>query len=233
MTEKIIIALPSKGRLMEQASELFEKSGCAIQRSGNERGYFGQLTGFDGVEIRFLSASEIAHNLDGGKVHMGITGEDLLRETILDIDSRITIEKRLGFGPADVVVAVPESWLDVSTMADLEEVSLEIRRNHARRLRVATKYINLTRQFFATKGVTGYQTVESLGATEGAPAAGTADIIVDITSTGSTLRANKLKILSDGIALKSEAVLATAKSPNLSISQTAVLAEIIDLLKPL
>lgn len=229
MTEKIIIALPSKGRLMEQASKLFSDAGAPILRSGQERGYFGQLTGYDDVEIRFLSASEIAHNLDAGKVHLGITGEDLLRETILDVERRITIEKRLGFGPADVVVAVPESWLDVATMADLEEVSLEFLRHH-RRLRVATKYINLTRQFFATKGVTGYQTVESLGATEGAPAAGAAEIIVDITSTGSTLVANNLKILTDGIILKSEAVLATSKSPDLSEPQLSVLRQVIDLL---
>ncbi len=230
MNKKIIIALPSKGRLMEQASGLFEKAGIPIQRTGHSRGYFGQLTGFDDVEIRFLSASEIAHNLNSAEVHLGITGEDLLRETIHDADSRINIEKRLGFGPASVVVAVPESWLDVATMADLEEVSLEFLRNHARRLRVATKYINLTRQFFATRGVTGYQTVESSGATEGAPAAGTAEIIVDITSTGSTLSANNLKILSDGIILSSEAVLATTKSLDITREQSQVLRQIVGLL---
>jgi ATP phosphoribosyltransferase len=231
MSEKIIIALPSKGRLMEQASDLFEKAGIAIQRSGQTRGYFGRLSCFDDVEVRFLSASEIAYSLKNDKIHLGITGEDLLRETLHDFDTRISIKKRLGFGPADVVVAVPQSWLDVATMADLEEVSLEFQRSHARRLRVATKYINITRRFFAAKGVTGYQTVESPGATEGAPAAGTAEIIVDITSTGSTLVANKLKILDDGIILKSEAVLALTKSLYVNQKQSTVLAEIIELLK--
>ena len=231
MTGKIIIALPSKGRLMEQSSRLFEEAGMPIQRSGQERGYFGQLSGFDTVDIRFLSASEIAHSLKRGRVHAGITGEDLLRETIPDMENRLTIEKRLGFGPADVVVAVPESWLDVATMADLEEVSLEFQRTHARRLRVATKYISLTRQFFASKGVTGYQTVESPGATEGAPAAGTAEIIVDITSTGSTLVANNLKILRDGVILKSEAVLATTKSPDVPEQHARILRQVIDALK--
>lgn len=230
MIDEIIIALPSKGRLMEQASKLFEDAGFPIQRSGQARGYFGRINGFDDVEVRFLSASEIAHNLDNGRVHMGITGEDLLRETIANMDDTITIEKRLGFGPAKVVVGVPESWLDVATMADLEEVSSEFRHTHGRRLRVATKYINLTRQFFAAKGVTGYQTVESLGATEGAPAAGTAEIIVDITSTGSTLVANNLKILNDGIILNSEAVLATAKLPGVTERQSQVLQQVIDLL---
>jgi len=230
MTDKTIIALPSKGRLMEQASGLFEQAGLSIQRSGNERGYFGCLENFDTVDIRFLSASEIAHNLERGKVHMGITGEDLLRETIFRTDEKITIEKRLGFGPADVVVAVPESWLDVATMADLEEVSLEFQHTHARRLRVATKYINLTRQFFAAKGVTGYQTTQSAGATEGAPASGTAEIIVDITSTGSTLAANNLKILKDGVILKSQAVLATPKSADVTEQHARVLRQVIDLL---
>ncbi len=230
MSDKTIIALPSKGRLMEQASKLFDDAGCPIQRSGQARGYFGRLPGFDDVEIQFLSAFEIAHNLGSGKVHMGITGEDLLRELIVNVDAKISFEQRLGFGPADVVVAVPESWLDVATMADLEEVSLEFGRTQTRRLRVATKYINMTRQFFAAKGVTGYQTVESSGATEGAPAAGTADIIVDITSTGSTLVANNLKILSDGIILKSEAVLATTKSPDVTEQQSQVLRQIIDFL---
>ncbi len=230
MSDKIIIALPSKGRLMEQASNLFDEAGMAIERSGNARGYFGRLSGYDNVEIRFLSASEIAHNLNSAEVHLGITGEDLLRETIHNFDSSINIEKRLGFGPADVVVAVPDSWLDVATMADLEEAAQDFLRIHTRRLRVATKYINLTRQFFATKGVTGYQTVESSGATEGAPAAGTAEIIVDITSTGSTLSANNLKILDDGIILKSEAVLATPKSPGLTTEQLQVLRRIVDLL---
>ncbi len=231
MTEKIIIAVPSKGRLMEQTADMFISAGLPIERSGHERGYFGQLSEFDDVEVRFLSASEIARNLDSGTVHIGITGEDLLRETIPDCDEKIAIEKRLGIGPADVVVAVPESWLDVATMADLEEVSLEFRRKNKRRLRVATKYVNLTRQYFALKGVTGYQTIESLGATEGAPAAGTAEIIVDITSTGSTLRANNLKILDDGIILKSQAVLATAKNPGLTPEQSNVLRSVVDRLR--
>ncbi len=231
MSEKIIIALPSKGRLMEQASNLFEQAGIAIERSGNTRGYFGRISCFDDVEVRFLSASEIAYSLKTDRIHLGITGEDLLREAIDDFDTRISIKKRLGFGPADVVVAVPQSWLDVATMADLEEVSLEFQRTHTRRLRVATKYINLTRQFFAAKGVTGYQTVESPGATEGAPAAGTAEMIVDITSTGSTLVANNLKILDDGIILKSEAVLATSKSTDVTTKQSTTLCQIIELLK--
>jgi ATP phosphoribosyltransferase len=204
----ITLAIPSKGRLMEATAALFDKAGFAISRSGTERGYRGLLAGVDGVEVAFQSAAEIARNLKEGKIDLGVTGEDLLREIIAEDDPSTEVLLRLGFGPANVVVAVPECWLDVASMADLDEVSENFYERHGRRLRVATKYGNLTRRFFAEKGVTGYRIVESAGATEGAPAAGIAEAIVDITTTGSTLSANHLKILDDGIILKSQAVLA-------------------------
>src|SRR5262249_32425429 len=143
--------------------------------------------------------------LKTGAAHIGITGEDLVRETMEDVGERVRFVQALGFARADVVVAVPAFWLDVRRMADLEEMSLIYRRVHGRRVRVATKYLNMTRRFFSQKGVTGYRIVESLGATEGAPAAGLAELIVDITTTGATLKANGLKILEDGIILRSEA----------------------------
>ena len=204
----LTLAIPSKGRLMEATADLLAKAGFGIERLGADRGYRGRLTGIDGVEIAFLSASEIAQNLKDGKVDLGVTGEDLLREKIAPGSTAADVVLRLGFGPADVVVAVPQCWLDVASMADLDEIAESFYERHGRRLRVATKYHNLTRRFFAEKGVTGYRIVESLGATEGAPAAGIAEIIVDITTTGSTLKANSLKILDDGVILKSSAVLA-------------------------
>ncbi|WP_373503966.1 ATP phosphoribosyltransferase [Aestuariivirga sp.] len=204
----ITLAIPSKGRLMEATAELLSKAGFSIERLGADRGYRGVLKGMDGVEIAFLSASEIAQNLRDGKIDLGVTGQDLLHEKITPDEASVKLLVRLGFGPADVVVAVPECWLDVATMADLDEIAESFYERHGRRLRVATKYHNITRRFFAEKGVTGYRIVESLGATEGAPAAGIAEIIVDITTTGSTLAANRLKILEDGVILKSCAVLA-------------------------
>jgi len=204
----LTLAIPSKGRLMEATAELLAKAGFTIDRLGADRGYRGLLRGMDAVEIAFLSASEIAQNLRDGKVDLGVTGQDLLHEKIPPDDHAVRLLVRLGFGPADVVVAVPECWLDVASMADLDEIAESFYERHGRRLRVATKYHNLTRRFFAEKGVTGYRIVESLGATEGAPAAGIAEIIVDITTTGSTLAANSLKILDDGVILKSCAVLA-------------------------
>ncbi len=208
MTAHITIGIPSKGRLMEATAEIFAKAGHAIDRTGSERGYRGKLVGLDSVSVAFLSASEIAAHLRDGKIEAGVTGEDLLRETIPPTDESVSVACRLEFGFAKVIVAVPECWLDVASMADLDDVAEQFYRAHGRRLRVATKYNNLTRRFFAEKGVTGYRIVESLGATEGAPAAGTAELIVDITTTGSTLAANHLRILDDGLILDSCAVLA-------------------------
>jgi len=208
----ITIALPSKGRMKEDASAIFERAGLPIVAVGNERSYRGKIEGHDDIEIAFLSASEIAREIGAGTVDFGVTGEDLIREGLIDADAKMEIAARLGFGHADVVVAVPEIWLDVDTMADLGDVAADFRARHGRRLQIATKYWRLTQQHFSSQhGIQLYRIVESLGATEGAPAAGQADIIVDITSTGSTLKANHLKILSDGVILKSQACLVRAR----------------------
>ena len=206
----LTLAIPSKGRLMEQAAEGLIAAGFVIERLGTDRGYRGQLIGIEDIEVAFLSAAEIAQNLREGKIDFGITGEDLLWEKSAPQENLVSVLTPLNFGFANVVVAVPECWFDVASMADLDEVSESFYVHHGRRLRVATKYLNLTRRFFAEKGVTGYRIVESLGATEGAPAAGTAEVIVDITTTGSTLAANHLKILDDGTILRSSAVLAAS-----------------------
>ncbi len=208
MTRSLTLALPSKGRLREMAETMFARAGFQIVRTGSARGYSGEIRGLNNVDVAFLSASEIAKALRDGTVDLGVTGEDLLRETIAPSQPIADVVLRLGFGPADVVIAVPESWLDVAFVSDLDQVAAEFYETHGRRLRVATKYLTLTRRFFAANGVTGYRIVESLGATEGAPASGAAEIIVDITTTGSTLKANRLKVLDDGLILRSEAVLA-------------------------
>ncbi len=225
--DPLILAVPSKGRLMERTSQLFEGAGMPIRKTGHERGYRGEIEGRQGVEIAFLSASEITQQLNQGRVHAGITGEDLVRESGPEETTRIELLLPLGFGEADVVVAVPECWLDVSRMGDIEEVAAIFFREHGRRLRVATKYMNLTRRFFSDKGVTGYRIVESLGATEGTVAAGTAEIIVDITSTGTTLKANHLKVLDDGLILKSQAMLAKSKTALWSKDTSKAMEEIV------
>lgn len=212
MTERLVLAVPSKGRLMEQTIELFATAGLTLRKTGNDRGYRGEIAGLDTVEVAFISASEIAWYLKTGRAHMGVTGEDLIREQMTDAATRVTFLKALGFGHADVVVAVPDFWIDVRTMADLDEIAGAFRREHGRWFRVATKYVNTTRRFFAEKGVTDYRIIESLGATEGAPAAGTADLIVDITSTGATLAANGLRVLDDGVILRSQANLVASKA---------------------
>ena len=222
----ITLAIPSKGRLKEQSLEVLAKAGLAVTLPEDDRKYRARIDGLDNVEVAFLSASEIAGEIGHGAVDLGITGEDLLRENLADWEARVEIVARLGFGHADVVVAVPEIWLDVETMTDLDDVAADFRQRHGRRLRIATKYWRLTQQFFSLKhGIQVYRIVESLGATEGAPAAGLADVIVDITTTGSTLRANHLKVLGDGTILKSQACL-VASSKQRDAADEALLRDI-------
>ncbi|MCI4679917.1 ATP phosphoribosyltransferase [Rhodoblastus acidophilus] len=203
MSDKLVLAVPSKGRLQENANAFFARAGLTVTTGRGARDYRGVLTGVENVEVAFLSASEIVKNLASGAAHLGVTGEDLVREA--EAQSKVALLTPLGFGHANVVVAVPQAWIDVRNMFDLEDVALSFRARRGERMRVATKYVNTTRAFFREMGVTDYHIVESLGATEGAPAAGQAELIVDITSTGATLAANGLKVLDDGVILRSEA----------------------------
>ena len=224
----ITLALPSKGRLKEQALDVLAKAGLPVNLPDDARKYHARVAGRADIEVVFLSASEIAGEIGAGAVDLGVTGEDLVRETLPDWESRAEIAARLGFGHADVVVAVPDIWLDVETMADLDDVAADFRQRHGRRLRIATKYWRLTQQFFSGKhGIQVYRIVESLGATEGAPATGAADLIVDITTTGSTLRANGLKMLADGTILKSQAWLVASRVPKLGRAQASTMATIV------
>ncbi len=210
----LVLAVPSKGRLQENATAFFGRAGLKFVKSRGERDYRGAIAGVDGAEVAFLSASEIVAQLSSGAAHIGITGEDLVREQLSDADAAVEMLTPLGFGHANVVVAVPQAWIDVRSMADLDDVASAMRARHGKKLRVATKYVNLTRRFFAQHGLADYRIVESLGATEGAPAAGTAEIVVDITTTGATLSANALKVLDDGVMLASEAnLVASMRAP--------------------
>lgn len=203
--QPLVVAVPSKGRLQENAAAFFARAGLPLAQARGLRDYRGSLAGLPGIEVLFLSAGEIVTQLASGAAHLGVTGEDLVRESIPNADASVELVTGLGFGAANVVVAVPQAWIDVRDMGDLDEVAGEMRARHGRRMRVATKYMNLTRRFFAEHGLADYRIVESLGATEGAPASGTADLVVDITTTGATLAANGLKVLDDGVILRSEA----------------------------
>jgi ATP phosphoribosyltransferase len=210
MMASLTLAIPSKGRLKDDCNAYFADAGAVLKQAAGGRGYRATLGGFPDIEVLLLSAGEIAASLLAGDVHLGITGEDLLREAAPELQNRIHLVRPLGFGFANVVVAVPQYWIDVSTMADLDDVCAAYAARHRRRLRVATKYPQLTRSFFAQARIADYRIVPSAGATEGAPAAGTAEVIVDITTTGATLRDNGLKLLDDGVILKSQAQLAAS-----------------------
>ena len=206
----LVLAVPSKGRLQENANAFFARAGLDVVQARGARDYRGALAQMPEVEIAFLSASDIVAQLAAGTVHLGVTGEDLVRESVPDADAKLEMLTPLGFGQANVVVAVPQAWIDVRSMADLEDVAGAFHLKRGERMRVATKYVNMTRAAFASHGVSDYRIVESLGATEGAPAAGQAELIVDITTTGTTLKANGLKVLEDGVLLRSEANLAAS-----------------------
>ena len=221
------LAVPSKGRLKEQAEDFFAAAGFRIEALGGARGYFARIAGLPDVEVRLLSAGEIASGVIAGDVHVGVSGEDLLREQAGDLDRVAHLLAPLGFGRADLIVAAPKSWLDVETMADVDDVAARMETSTGRKLRVATKYVRSTRRFFTEEGVGHYRIVESAGATEGAPAAGVAELVVDITTTGATLESNGLKILRDGVILRSQAQLVASLDAEWSATTLGALAKLV------
>ena len=211
MKDLITIGLPSKGRLKDKAVSFFDKNGLKILQSKKERNYFGAIENKSNIKIIFLHAKEIIQRLGDGTLDLGVSGLDLLNESDKSLRDKIGIKRKLDFGNASLVIAVPDDWIDVQTIADLEEVSFDIRAKKNKRLRVATKYPNLTNDFLISKGVTQYKIIPSLGATETYPFIGSSEIITDITSTGKTLADNNLRVLKDGLILDSTACLFTAK----------------------
>ena len=211
MKNLITIGLPSKGRLKDKAISFFEGNGLKILQSVKERNYFATIENQKNLKIIFLHAKEIIQRLGDGTLDIGISGLDLLNESEKNLQDKIIIKNKLNFGKANLVVAVPDDWIDVQTIADLEEVSFDIRSKRNTRLRVATKYPNLTNDFLLSKGVTQYKLIPSLGATETYPFIGSSEIITDITSTGKTLIDNNLRALKDGQILSSTACLFVAK----------------------
>ena len=211
MKNLITIGLPSKGRLKEDSISFFKKNNLKPTSNGGERNYFARINNFPNVKIIYLHAKEIIQRLGDGTLDLGISGLDLLNESSINLKKKIEIKKKLNFGLANLVIAVPDDWIDVQTVADLEEVSFDFRDLKNTRLRVATKYPNLTNDFLVSKGVTQYKLVPSLGATETYPFIGSSEIITDITSTGKTLKDNNLRILKDGLILKSQACVLHSK----------------------
>jgi len=211
MKDLITIGLPSKGRLKDKAISFFNNRGHKILQSEKERNYFGTIKNEPYIKIIFLHAKEIIQRLGDGTLDMGVSGLDLLKESDKNLQGKINVQKKLDFGNANLVIAVPDDWIDVQTIADLEEVSFDIRLKRNARLRVATKYPNLTNDFLISKGVTQYKLIPSLGATETYPFIGSSEIIVDITSTGKTLADNNLRVLKDGLILNSMACLFYSK----------------------
>ena len=221
------IGVPSKGRLMEKTFEWFGSRGIELGRTGSEREYAGFVDGIDNVELVLLSAGEIPRELAAGRIHLGVTGTDLVREKLGQWDQVVEQIEELGFGQADLVLAVPGCWVDVNTLDDLDAAAAAFRSAHGFRLRIATKYHRLVREFLRDNGVADYQLVDSQGATEGTVKNETAEAIADITSTGDTLRANHLKVLEDGLILRSQATLFRSRRAQLDLAGRDTLAALL------
>lgn len=222
------IGVPSKGRLMEQCFDWFGARGVTMRQSGADREYAGAVEGLPGASLVLLSAGEIPRELAAGRIHLGVTGSDLVRERLVDWSGQVSEMARLGFGQADLVIAVPVVWIDVETLDDLDAAAAAFRAAHGHRLRIATKYHRLVREFLTGQGVADYQLVDSQGATEGTVRSGTAEAIADITSSGETLRANHLKVLIDGLIHQSEATLFAASAAVWGPGERRALATLAD-----
>ena len=207
----INIGIPSKGRLILGCVNIFKKKKLNIYSERGERDLFGSIKKLPNTKIIYLHAREIIERLADGSLDIGFSGYDLLKESEINIQKKISVQKKYNFGKANLVVAIPDEWIDVQTIADLEEIDFDFKDKKNKRLRVATKYPNLTREFLFSKGVTQFKLVNSLGATEIYPFTGSSEIIADITSTGETLKANNLRVLKDGLILRSQAALMQSK----------------------
>tara|TARA_R110000796_G_scaffold13942_1_gene44830 strand:- start:5722 stop:6372 length:651 start_codon:yes stop_codon:yes gene_type:complete len=212
---------------MEKTFEWFGARGVSLQRTGSEREYAGTVDGIDGVSLILLSAGEIPRELASGRIHLGVTGTDLIQEKLARWDQLVAPVEELAFGQADLIIAVPQAWVDVDTVSDLDAAAAAFRAHHGFRMRIATKYHRLVREYLRVAGVADYALIDSQGATEGTVKNETAEAIADITSSGETLRANHLKILSDGLILKSQATLWRSRTAELDDLQRETLTSLL------
>jgi ATP phosphoribosyltransferase len=230
MTVKL--GIPSKGRLMDKTFEWFQSRGVLLSHSGSEREYSAEIKGGNGIQLVLLAAGEVPRELAAGRIQLGVTGTDLIREKLINWQMIVDPIAELGFGYANLIIAVPSCWVDVDTLDDFDAVAASFRKTHGFRLRIATKYHRLVREFLKNEGVADYQIIDSQGATEGTVKNQTAEAIADITSSGETLKANHLKILEDGLVLESQATLFSAKKHNLDQEEVKVLTRFMDCLDP-
>lgn len=225
------LGVPSKGRLREKTFEWFAARGIELRRTGSERDYAGAVVGLENIELVLLAAGEIPRELARGRIHLGVTGTDLVRERIPAWEDRVEEIAAMGFGHADLVLAVPIAWIDVETPGDLDAAAAAFRAAHGQRLRIATKYHRLVRDYLRAEGVADYLLVDSQGATEGTVAQGTAEAIADITSSGETLRANRLKPLATPPIHRSEATLFRARKARWTNVERAAFSTLSDRLE--
>ncbi len=204
MPERITLALPSKGVLADPTLDFLRDCGLAVHKP-NPRQYTGSIRALPGVDVLFQRVKDVVAKVEAGTVELGIAGHDMVRE--LESDDLLVINERLGFGHCQLQLAVPTTWVDVQSMADLVDVALDFRQYRHRNLRVATNFSHLARQFLNANGLHHFSLVQAEGAIEAAPTLGYADCVIDLSQTGTTLRENHLRPLPDGTLLESQATL--------------------------
>ena len=208
--ETINILIQSKGRMAPQVEKVFKKNKLKIIKQ-SERSLVGFIKGYPSVKILYMNTSEIIEALAKNVGDIGISGKDLWQESEPSIQSKISIAKEYNWGKSALVVCVDTSWVDCVNSADLEDISYEFYQKKKRLMRCATKFKNLTREWFNSKGITQYELITSKGATEGANQLGVADMCTDLSTTGETLRQNNLKVI-DSILQSSACLFYSKKS---------------------
>ena len=203
MSNKLKIFLPSSGSLSVGAIDFFNNCGIKIVKE-SDRKLVGKVKEFDDIEIYFQRSGDIPIIIDRGVGHLGITGLDRYLEHCDNSTSSKIVYDNIGFGNSSLVIAVPESWIDVDNIYDLIEISYEYK-NNSENLKLATKYPNLVRRSLEKFDVNNIVFVSASGGLEAAPMIGYADIIADITVTGKTMKENNLKPLKEGTLFKSQA----------------------------
>ena len=212
MSKKLInIGCVAKGRLKIQSEQLLKKRKLKVFFDRGERELIGKIKGRPDISVSFMHAREILEQLSIGNLDIGISGLDLLKESDINIQKNIKLEKKLNFGFATLVLACRNEFIDLFTTLDLDEVAEEYKKKNKSLLKIGTKYPNLTREFLYSRGVTNFTIVKSLGSTELMCAMNNAQLISDITSSGDTLKQNNLRILNDGEILKSQACIFSSK----------------------
>ncbi len=203
--ELLRLALPSDGDLYEPSLAFLQACGMAVERS-SARQYTAHIPSLDGTAVLFQRTADITQKVEEGSAELGIVGLDRFLENRAEESAVVPLIDDLGFGRCELVIGIPDAWLDVTSINDVADLAVEFRQQ-GRQLRIATKYPRLVQGYLFSRGIFHFTLVQASGTLEAAPAAGYADLIADLTASGRTLQENRLKTIDDGTVLVTQACL--------------------------